>query len=104
MSISSRLLILLVSLLTAITVGGVAHAATPSEELADLLKNVDVATAQLESGNLAGARDAYKRFDDGWFDIEDGIRAQSRAAYRSIEDAMGDAKDALRREPVVRQL
>jgi high-affinity iron transporter len=102
MSTTRRLLLLLVSLLTTLMVSGVAHAATPSEELAELLKNVDAATARLEAGDLGGARDAYKRFDDGWFDIEDGIRAQSRAAYRSIEDAMGDAKDALRREPVDR--
>ncbi len=94
---------LLVAVLTFVWVGGLVHAATPAADLNDLLQHVDGAAARVEAGDLTGAREAYQRFDDGWFDIEDGIRAQSRASYRSIEDAMGDARDALRREPVERE-
>jgi high-affinity iron transporter len=95
--------ILLLTLAIALGDGSISHAATPAEELAELLKDADAAAALLQSGDLAGARAAYKRFDDGWFDIEDGIRAQSRSSYRAIEDAMGDVKDALRREPIDRE-
>ncbi len=103
MQAPARFVLTVIALLALAMPSALAHAATPAEELAELLKNVDAASARLDAGDIAGAREAYQQFDDGWFDIEDGIRAQSRSAYRSIEDAMGDAKDALRREPVDRE-
>jgi high-affinity iron transporter len=73
--------------------------AAPADDLTALSQNLDRATGLLTAGDLAGARQAYAAFDDGWFNIEDGIRAQSRTAYKAIEDGMDDVKFTLSAEP-----
>src|SRR5439155_12619187 len=76
-----------------------AYAETPSDQLAQLAKQVDTAVERLDAGDQAGARSAYQRFDDGWFNVEDGVRDASRASYRSIESAMTEAQLSLRADP-----
>jgi high-affinity iron transporter len=70
--------------------------ATLASGLEALVAHADASAAALGRGDLAEARAAFTRFDDGWFDIEDGVRDRSRQAYRSIEGAMDDVRFGLR--------
>ncbi|HYU19950.1 MAG TPA: FTR1 family protein [Chloroflexota bacterium] len=96
MRVFSRLALSLVLL----ALPGLALAATPAEQVAELATHVDTALARLDAGDLAGARAEYDAFQKGWPGIEDGVRAQSRSSYRAIEDAMGGTRRALQAESV----
>ena len=72
--------------------------ATLASGLASLVAQADAASMALARGDVAEARAAFTRFDDGWFDIEDGVRERSRIAYRDIERAMDDVRFGLRPE------
>ena len=74
----------------AVTTGATAGA-TASNALAQLKTQnqylADTAEA-LKKGDLAGAKTAYKKFDNNWVEVETFIKDRSTDAYKAVEDAM----------------
>ncbi|MCC7369167.1 MAG: FTR1 family iron permease [Chloroflexi bacterium] len=79
---------------------GLAWAATPSDDVQELVGEVDRALAAVKAGDPVSAEAAIGRFNDRWLDVEEGVRALSRSSYRGIEDAQAEASLALKARPV----
>jgi iron uptake system component EfeO len=58
------------------------------QALNDLGKNLDATSAALQKNDLAAAKAAYKKFDEGWVDVEGYVQQFNRKFYQAIEDAM----------------
>ena len=56
---------------------------------------VDSALTALDAGDIAKARQAYEKYDEGWEGVEDDVKAKSPDAYKAIEDAMDEVEAAL---------
>ncbi len=73
----------------ATTAAGTAQDATKAiQALNDLGKNLDETSAALQKNDLAAAKAAYKKFDDGWDDVEGYVQQFDRKQYQAIEEAM----------------
>lgn len=89
---------------TAATAAGTSAAATAStrtapadtgqsttkavQALTDLGKNLEATATALQNNDLAAAKAAYKKFDEGWIDVEGYVQQYNRKLYGAIEDAM----------------
>lgn len=58
------------------------------QALTDLGKNLDDTKDALGKNDLAAAKAAYKKFDDGWIAAEVYVQQFSRTLYQELEDAM----------------
>lgn len=71
------------------TAAGTGQATTKGvQALNDLGKNLDDTGAALQKNDLAAAKAAYKKFDEGWDDVEGYVQQFNRKLYSAIEDAM----------------
>ena len=80
--------------------GGLAHAASPQDDMARLNAHIEKAQAAAEAGNATLAAQEFTAFSDEWLKVEDGVRAQSKTSYQAIEGKINLVKDALARTPV----
>jgi high-affinity iron transporter len=79
---------------------GVAHAASPQENVEQANAFVSQSMDAARAGDLTGARRAYGQYTSAWLGIEDGVRATSRDSYRAIERAMRAVSAAFAAEPI----
>jgi hypothetical protein len=90
-------LVLAVALLAACggAASGGAAASTSPDQLKALTTHLDDAVAKLKNNDVAGAKDSFKKFDDGWATVEDGVKAKNKDGYAKIESGITDVKAAL---------
>lgn len=75
--------------------GGAGAAKTSPDDLRALTTHLDDAVAKLKNNDVAGAKDSFKKFDDGWAKVEDGVKAKNKDGYAKIESGITDVKAAL---------
>ncbi len=76
-----------------------APAQVSEASLADLLKQVDGAYAQIERGDAAGAAAQLDGVIRAWPGVEGAIATRSQDAYTTIEVSLGQASAALKAKP-----
>lgn len=91
----SALALAVVVLLAACGATGTGTAKTSPDDLKALTTHLDDAVARLKNNDVAGAKESFKKFDDGWAKVEDGVKAKNKDGYAKIEDGITDVKAAL---------
>lgn len=94
----TRILALALAAIVLLTGCGAASggtAKTSPDDLKALTAHLDDAVAKLKNNDLTGAKDSFKKFDDGWAKVEDGVKAKNKDGYAKIEDGITDVKAVL---------